>query len=125
MTESYDQLNIFSFLDIQHEQFCWDNDINNIYDRLTALVSKHNLTCDKAKWEIWEHVPQYGYRMTFTIQHTYQTYTDDFITELSEIVDFAKSRNVELSPHEPHFFGDIGYMYIYSTFMDKKRRKVR
>ena len=43
----------------------------------------------------------------------------------NEVVEFAKTRNVELSPMSGMFFGrdKLGSMYIFSTFNDKERRK--
>lgn len=65
------QLDIFAFINQLEEQqhdpyaFCWDNDINEIHYRLTNLAAKHRLSIRKTEWEIWKHVPHFGYRMTF------------------------------------------------------------
>ena len=129
----YEQLDIFSFLDETGEDstdtysFSWDSDINEIYSKLTALASKYRLSIGKTEWAIWEHVPQYGYRMTFTISLRKEDMTDKFLSDLSETVEFAKRKKVEISPAQPLFYKDDekANMYIFSTFMDKERQKIK
>lgn len=118
------QMNLFDFL---HESpFCWDDDINEIYTLLLQLVDVFQMKVGKADWKIWDHVPQFGYRMTFDIILKKEQYTETFLKELDRIVSFAKKREIELSPFAPHFFGaETGHMHIFSTFEDKKRQKIR
>ena len=125
------QLDIFAFINQLEEQqhdpyaFCWDNDINEIHYRLTNLAAKHRLSIRKTEWEIWEHVPHFGYRMTFTIDIFKKDYTESFLKEMQEIVDFAKGRKVDLHPVAPIFFreDEKGYMLIFSMFEDKERQR--
>lgn len=123
------QLDIFSFINQREEHepyvFCWDNDINEIHYRLTNLAAKHRLSIQKTEWEIWEHVPHLGYRMTFAIDIFKNDYTESFLKEMQEIVDFAKGRKVDLHPVAPIFFreDEKGYMLIFSMFEDKERQR--
>ena len=50
---------------------------------------------------------------------------DDFYEELEEIVAFAKKRNIEISYTIPFFYSNesVATIYVFSTFMDKIRRK--
>lgn len=106
-------------------RFSWDDDINEIHRRLVELVEKHKLSVYSEEWAIWSHVPQYGYRMDFQIDGLQKMFTDAFMGELGKIVEYAKENQIELSPMQPHFFNadEVGTMYVYSTFMDKERRK--
>lgn len=124
----YEQMDIFSFIEPQEqkqEKFCWDDDINEIIDKLNKYINKHSLTKGKTEWEVWSHVPQYGFRLTYEIKFKRSEYTDELLEELNKIVEFAKERNVELSPIQMPFFGnkDESTIHIYSTFMDNQRRK--
>lgn len=124
----YKQLDIFSFLNQSEEKlFCWDDDINEIHSKLVGLSNKYGFKIDKQEWDIWDHVPQYGYRMTFNILIDKNKYTEDFLQKLHEIVEFADGRNIELSPVAPYFYSNDnnGHMFIFSTFKDKERRKRR
>lgn len=105
-------------------EFSWDADINEIHYRLVNLVAKHRLSIGDEEWSIWDHVPQYGYRMWVDVEGTRGQFTEAFFEDLQEIIDFAKKQKIELSPSMPMFFGDEpAPMYISSTFMDKERRK--
>lgn len=125
------QLDIFSFLDASVEEsldpyaFCWDDDINEIHYKLINLAAKHRLSIRKTEWEIWEHVPHFGYRMSFAMDIYKKDYTERFLKEMQEIVDFAKGRKVDLHPVAPIFFreDEKGNMLIFSTFEDKERKK--
>lgn len=121
------QMSIFDFIEPPPKdpyEFCWDADINEIHCRLVKLVAKHRLLISDEEWEIWSHVPQYGYRMWIDVEVTSGQFTEAFLGDLQEIIDFAKKRKIELSPSMPMFFGDEpAPMYISTTFMDKERRK--
>ncbi|MBQ6994979.1 MAG: hypothetical protein IJN64_10905 [Lachnospiraceae bacterium] len=66
-----------------------------------------------------------GYRMTFPIDIYKNDYTENFLKELQEIVDFAKGRKVDLHPVAPIFFeeSETGYMLIFSMFEDRERQR--
>lgn len=125
----YEQLNIFSFLeDAPQKVFSWDDDINEIHKRLLDLAIKHELDVEMQEWSIWSHAKEYGYRMSFDIKVTREVMKDEqFLTEIDIIVDFAKTKNVELSPmYGACFFyrnENTTELTFYSTFMDKARRK--
>lgn len=119
------QISIFDLIAHTPDEFCWDADINEIHNRLINLANNHSMQIEDDKWTIWSHVPHLGYRMEFGVCGTKQQFTQAFYEELQTIVDFAKDRKIELSPYNPVFFKDDEPepMYIYSTFMDRERRK--
>ena len=125
------QISIFDILKNDTEvledgyEYSWDNDINEIHYKLVNLVSRHRISIQNDKWEIWSHVPHFGYRMSFSMNITSEMYTEELFQELQEIVDFAEERQVELSVMNPIFYSDIGTLYVFSMFMDKKRQKVK
>lgn len=98
-------------------RFSWDTDINVIHNRLVQLVEKHGLSISDDEWSIWSHVPQYGYRMAMAVES--DKFTEEFLAELGEIVEYAKTKKIEISPMDAY----LGTMHIYSTFEDKERRK--
>ena len=125
----YEQLNIFSFLEeAPQKAFSWDDDINEIHKRLLDLARKHELDVGKQERSIWEHAKEYGYRMSVGIRVTREIMEDErFLIERDNIVDFAKTKNIELSP----MYGGVFFyrnenratLSFYSNFMDKARRK--
>lgn len=123
----FEQINIFDLLEPDKPKaFCWDNDINEIHKRLKDVCEKFNLKNSREDWRVWGHVPQFGYRLSFDIVVTKEILEqDDFWESINSVVEYAKSRNVELSPFEPYFFGGRNEtaMTIFSTFMDPQRRK--
>lgn len=121
------QMDIFSFIESlskDTDMFSWDEDINEIVEKLDAVAKKNELNVSKKQWSVWGHVPQFGYRLIYTIE-VHRQESEEFQKELMDIVEFAKERDVELSVYEPHFFEDeiVSSMYIFSTFLDKKRQK--
>lgn len=125
----YEQLSIFSFLeDAPKQVFSWDEDTNEIHRRLHDLADKYKLTVEEEEWEIWSHVPQFGYRMSVYIKVTREVMKNDqFFADIDVIVDYAKSKNIELSPmYGATFFyldDNIASLAFYSTFLDKARKK--
>ena len=124
------QMNIFDFLKPVEEKpsFSWDKDINNIHEKIRDLAEKLNIPMRRAEWDVWNHVPQFGYRMSITLDLTRSDVEKgELWIALDEIVDYGKQRNIEISPMSPIFLGNNknGWMHIFSTFMDKERRKKR
>lgn len=125
----YEQLSIFSLLEnAPQKTFSWDDDINEIHKRLLGLAKKHELDVGEQRWSIWSHVKEYGYRMSFYIKVTRKVMNDEqFLKEIDSIVDFAKTKNIELSPmYGACFFfknKSTANLVFYSVFMDKARRK--
>lgn len=124
------QMNIFDYLSevsapsVSKKDFSWDADINDIHKMLTTLTEDFGLTA-KSEWSIWGHVPRYGYRMSFSIDLTEEDYNNDnFLERLDGIVDYAKTKDIELSPFAPVFLrkGECGFMHIFSMFLDRKRQ---
>ena len=127
MYECDGQMSLSDFMDSPKDmEFCWDKDINEIRSKLVDIADKHNIK-HTSEWDIWNHVPQFGYRMSFYLEISKSDYTQNLLDELNEVVEFAKDRKVELSIMNPFFFhsGDKTTMSIYSTFNDKERRKVK
>lgn len=122
----YEQLSIFDF--IGDNKFCFDDDINYIVDRLDQIVSDNDCRIGKKLFSIWDHVPKYGYRLSYIIRVPKDIPTHLY-DDLEILISEAKDRQVELSP----MFGacwtfdgrDYGDLYCFSTFMDKKRRRIK
>ncbi len=123
------QINIFDFIkpDNKNQNFSWDNDINIIYDKICDLAEKFNITIANSEWKVWSHVPQFGYRMSVTLHLKKETLQDDFWNDLNSIVEYGKQKEIEISPMQPFFISADrnGCMHIFSTFMDKARRKIK
>ena len=124
------QMNIFDFLKPVEKEpsFSWDKDINTIHEKIRDLAEKLNIPMKRAEWDVWNHVPQFGYRMSITLDLTRSDVEKgELWIALDEIVAYGKQRNIEISPMSPIFLGDSknGWMHIFSTFMDKERRKKR
>ena len=125
----YEQLNIFSFLeDAPEKAFGWDDDINEIHKRLLGLARKHELDIGQQEWSIWSHAKEYGYRMSFYLKVTREiTKNERFFEDIEGIVEFAKTKNIELSPmyNAVFFFSgeNTATLTFYTNFLDKQRRK--
>lgn len=125
------QMDIFDFLksvETTKPSFSWDKDINVIHEKICTLAKNLNIPMSRAEWDVWDHVPQYGYRMSITLNLTQESVKQkEFWTALDEIVVYGKKKEIEIYPMQPMFIGSNrnGSMYIFSTFMDKGRRKIR
>lgn len=128
-SETYEQLTIFDL--VEDNGFCWDSDINEIYKMIEGVAEKHGFPISRAEWSIWDHVPYLGYRMAVTLEVKRCELSDSLYEELEHIVDFAKERNIDISPIQPYYFdlendpNEVGAMFIYSMFKDKTRQKKR
>lgn len=127
----YEQLDIFSLIKpYEKEKYCFDDDINEIHKKLIGNAEKYGISIGKDKFSIWSHVPQYGYRLWLEMEVTKNNLQDNnFINDIDELIDFAKERNVELSCMIGACFfyeGKITASLPFSTtFMDKKRQKIK
>lgn len=124
------QMNIFDFLKPVEITPCfsWDKDINVIHEKICNMAEKFNIPMKKAEWDVWNHVPQFGYRMSITLDLKHSDVENEELwNEMDDIVAYGKQQNVEISPMTPIFLGNDrdGWMHIFSTFMDKERRKVK
>lgn len=125
----YEQLNIFSFLeDTPEKAFSWDDDINEIHRRLHELAFKYGLDVSGENWGIWEHAKEYGYRMSFHLKVTREnTKNARLFEDIGDIVEFAKTKNIDLSPmyNAVFFFSgeNTATLTFYTDFLDKQRRK--
>ena len=122
----FGQISIFDSLEPERENlFSWDRDINNILEKLKQLAEIHNLKIVKQEWKVWEHVPQFGFRMSVRMEATRGVVeNDDFWNGLNAIIEYAKTLRIELSPFQPYFFGgkNTTTMSIFTTFLDAERR---
>ena len=124
----YEQLDIFSYLQPQ-DKFCFDDDINEIHDRLIEIANKYGILTGTDEFTIWSHVPQYGYRLWIDMEVTKENLQDNnFMQDIEKLVDFAKERNIELSCMiGAVFFFDgekTASLPFSTTFVDKERRKI-
>lgn len=123
------QLSIFDILNPTplKQTFSWDDDINIIHESIINLAEKFNLRTSGSKWEVWNHVPQFGFRMSVSLHMMQEQLVDEFWDELNEIVNYAKQKKIELSPMAPTFIrnDEEGWMHIFSMFLDRERQKIR
>lgn len=122
----YMQMSMYEILN--PNRFCWDEDINQIVEELDALVDKYGLDKRDPKWEIWSHVPQYGYRLTYTIKITRkQNDNDNFHDELQAISERAKEKKINLRSYAPHYFtedaDEKASINVYSMFEDRRMKE--
>ena len=121
------QMSLFDFIEPTIKEFSWDADINGIHAEIVDMASRMHIDVTKEAWEVWNHVPQYGYRMSLTLDVTKEHLTDEFFNEMDKIIAEALKRNIEISFTMPYFIGErnrpLTSMYVYSTFLDKERKK--
>lgn len=129
MNDMYDQLNIFSYLGQEAAGGqVWDSDINEIHKMLKSLAKRNGLSISQDEFEIWPHVPKYGYRLWLTMEVTEGVLKDEgFKKDIERLVNFAKGRDVELSCMIGACFffegEDTAGLSFSTMFMDKKRRR--
>lgn len=127
----YEQSDIFSYIQMQEKKkYCFDDDINEIHEKLIEIAGKYNITIYRDEFSIWSHVPQYGYRMALGMKVTREVLrNNDFQKDIDDIVEIAKEKEVELSPMwgAIFFFNEekMATLSFYSTFIDKKRQKIK
>lgn len=124
------QMDLFDFIENESTDFCWDEDINEIVEKLNELAESYGLEVGKAEFKIWDHVPHLGYRLWLDIRGTRaELNREDFQKDVAELVAHAKSRNVELTPMwgACMFFNkdenEKGHLHFTTMFMDKVRRR--
>jgi len=128
------QISIFSYLEElnttepEEKPFCWDDDVNEIHRRICELASGYQLLVKNAEFNIWEHVPNLGFRMWLTMEVTREVVKDqNFSDAIDEIVEYAKNKKVELSVMwQACFFfegEETASLYLTTMFMDKARMK--
>lgn len=125
----YEQLDIFSYLKPQGK-YCFDDDINEIHDRLVGISDKYGIQITKDEFTIWPHVPQYGYRLGLDMEVTKDNLQDkDFMHDIEKLTCFAKQRNIELSCMGGACFffegEETARLPFNTTFIDKARRKIK
>jgi len=108
---------------------CKDADINQIVFKLQAICSNQRMQLEKPRYEIWDHCPSMGYRMSIWAYYGPNTMpTDDVWNRLYEIVKFAKSRSIELSICNTPYFGqreEITKSLMFSTLYLDNRKKIK
>ena len=124
------QMNLFDYIESEKKSFCWDNDINELLERLYNLASQYELEMGKAEFRIWEHVPHLGYRLWVEILGTREELRNEkFQKDIAILVEDAKSRQVELSPMwgACMFFtkevNEKGRLSLSTMFLDKQRQR--
>ena len=122
------QMDLFDFIEVKNKSFCWDDDINEIVEKIKDISGNYRLEIGKTEFRIWEHVPHLGYRLWIDVRGTKeQLYDEKFQNDITGIVGYAKSRGIELTPMwgACWFFreGDIGRLSFSTLFIDQQRRK--
>ena len=129
----YEQIDIFSFMNSQsesEEKYCFDDDINEIHKRLVDISKRYQLSISNDRFDIWSHTPNFGYRMDLGMEVTRNILKSKiFRKDVDDVVNFAKEKEVELSPMWGGMFffsgKEMATLSFYSTFMDKKRQKIK
>lgn len=116
------QIDMFDLID---DGFCFDQDINNIVDMLDEIAEKYEMvTKTEKEWEIWDHVPHLGYRLSYTLYFNYML-PNQIYEEIEKVTKYAQERKIKVEPLIGHVFSDdTGCMYITSIYLDE-RRKIR
>lgn len=124
------QMELFDYIEPNTTDFCWDNDINEMVEKLQKLACAYGLEIGKAEFKIWEHVPHLGYRLWVDIKGTRaELRNEKFQKDVGRLVADAKSRNVELTPMwgACMFFtrdeNEKGRLSLSTLFMDKARQR--
>lgn len=124
------QMNLFDYIEPNQKSFCWDNDINEIVEKLQNLTCVYGLEVGKAEFRIWDNVPHLGYRLWVDIKGTRtELFREDFRTDVVQLVADAKQKNVELTAMwgACMFFGrdenEKGRLSFTTLFMDKARQR--
>lgn len=124
------QMDLFDFIENDNKYFCWDEDINEIVKKLNELAGAYDLEVGKAEFRVWDHVPHLGYRLWFDVLVTRtELNQESFQSDINELVDFAKSKNVDLTPMwgACMFFGkdenEKSSLHFTTMFMDKQRQR--
>lgn len=126
------QMNLFDYITPEQGQtsFCWDNDINEIVEKLEKLAGAYGLEIGKAEFRIWDHVPHLGYRLWVDIKGTRtELFNEDFRIDVAKLAADAKQKNVELTPMwgACMFFtrdeNEKGRLSFSTLFIDKARQR--
>lgn len=108
---------------------CKDADINQIVFKLQNICANQRMQLENPKYEIWTHCPSLGYRMSMSAYYGPNTMPIDGIWDrLDEIVNFAKSKNIELSIIHTPYFGpreEITKSLWFSTLYLDNRKKIK
>lgn len=115
------QENLFSLID---KGFCFDEDINNIVDMLDEIVKKYEMITEtKKEWEIWDHVPYLGYRLSYRLYFN-KPLPNNIFDEIEKVTKFAKERRIKVEPFGYFFseYKNTGSMAIYSIYEDERRK---
>ncbi len=124
------QMELFDFIENDNKCFCWDDDINEIVERLREVAGYYGLEVDKEEFKVWDHVAHLGYRLWFDVLGTRrELFQESFQNDVAELVGFAKSKNVDLTAMwgACMFFGkdanEKARLHFTTMFMDKQRQR--
>ena len=116
MSSVGEQLTIFGLVS-PDDRFCFDDDINEIVKMLDNICVPDNVATSITKeWQIWTHVPRYGFRLSYIIDIKEKLH-EEFVDKLYEVMKFAEDRRIELSAHS---LGNK--LYLFSTFLDNRQK---
>lgn len=121
------QMSIWDWMAAETEKkFCFDDDINEIVSRLDHICYECGYTHDEPNFRIWEHVPNLGYRLSYTVNLIKNTDIGAFDEKCNKVVDWAKQKNIELVPMwgAAFFYNDetTARLRIFSTFKDSRKK---
>lgn len=112
------QMTLFDFIGTEYK-------FAPVIDDLSADIKAIFLDRDcTEKYEIWEHVPQLGYRYSAFITIKEQEY-DDVVQRLKTIEKAYANKNLEVSIMQTPCFTDKGdiNLFISTLWKDKERAK--
>ena len=86
------QMSIYDLL--KPDRFCWDEDINYAVETLNGLCERQGIEHKTPEFEVWGHVPQYGYRLTYKLKKPTGEFLEGF-EKLKEETINSITRNIE------------------------------
>ncbi len=118
------QLTLFDFLE-KEKPFSWDDDINELHKMIVDLFNENGMKVEHQEFTVWSHAREFGFRMDMCIEITKKFFTKEFLNKLDSICKYAKSKQISLEPCAAHIFQNekTGCVYIYSHFLDKRKRR--
>lgn len=116
---------MFDWLDEEKkntEDFCFDVDINQIVSMILEFCQKADISHDDPKFEIWDHVPYLGYRMSMSCRLK-DNQVDVFKDNFSLVEEYGKMHQIEVSALDAGCLWDsLSDIFISTMFLDKRKK---
>ena len=104
------------------EDFCFDVDINQIVLMILDFCQKEDISHDNPKFEIWDHVPYLGYRMSMFCRLK-DNQVDVFADKFSLVEEYGKMHQIKVSALNAGGLRDsLSDIFISTMFLDKRKK---